>query len=332
MKLSRFAIIVVIMLQHGCKKIENEVIVRKEVLRHDFNLILVPDLSNRIDANIYPKPVHDTLILKSVFAGISDIFLHLESRTMNQKDRYKVDFLNPDYLNNPDFDANDFMIDFSVFETDQLARIDYIKDSLPKDIKEVNKNVCLLYEKASKKTSGAEIYNYLNALVNESLDEHEPRRNDLVGSNETIITTPKNVVVLFTDGYIENTYDKKGYSLGNEEIVAIRKAYEANGASDIEQFITDHPEFQLTPLNNPKLSQVNLLVMEMYDRSLVKGVPTQRPTDIEIIKAVWKNWLGKSNLGDFDFVRTQNTPERAVDELRKFMERKARKNINPTHA
>lgn len=83
---------------------------------YDFNILLVPDLSNRIDPEIHPKPIHDTVLLNTVIDSIGNL-LTVNNRRMNQLDVYQFDFINRGILNQSQVaDARNLQISFRAFE------------------------------------------------------------------------------------------------------------------------------------------------------------------------------------------------------------------------
>src|SRR5690606_30800647 len=124
----RILFITLPLLLMNCGKEEKEL--KEEVYVNNFNIIIAPDLSNRINPAIHPKPVHDTIIINRIYEAIEQNFLKIGGRQTNQQDKYTLDFINRGALNSSKFKQEDFTIDFNRFGTNQLDRSNYIRNVL----------------------------------------------------------------------------------------------------------------------------------------------------------------------------------------------------------
>lgn len=294
------------------KKINDEI-----VQVSNFNIIIAPDLSNRINPKIHPKPIHDTIIINNIFKHIPDI-LKIGGRSAHQKDIFTFDFINAGILNSSNFEANNFQIDFSQFQNNQLERSDYIRNNLKKDILSVKQNIKAVYEKSVNDPHGSDIYNYLNSTVNNILVSEEPTIINLDNLNVEVST--KNIIILFTDGYIENATEGSGYQFTETTVNKIREQFIIQQAKDLNSFIADNPQFQINQLTNKSLKDCRIIVVEMVDRSLdTNGVARKLPTDFDITRAVWEHWFKQSNITEYEIVKSQNTYNQVISQITKFI-------------
>src|SRR5690606_24252425 len=98
------------------------------------------------------------------------------------------------------------------------------------------------------------------------------------------------------------------------------REFNNSGEKSLKVFINNNKKFHVTALNNEKLNNVHLIVVEMVDRSLDKnGVAISHPTDFEIMKEVWDLWLNQSKLKSVDFVQAQNNPKQVISRIERFM-------------
>ena len=133
-----------------------------------------------------------------------------------------------------------------------------------------------------------------------------PNGEPTIYNNKKYHNIYRNILILITDGYIEaGLYDCPINScryLSQKRIDQFRSAFINSGQTDVKSFIKRN-DFGITPSNNPHLENLELLVLELYDRSLTKGGnATVHPTDSEIIKTFWSDWLEKSKVKRFELV------------------------------
>lgn len=302
---------------------ENAHTKRDTVHINDYNVLFVPDLSNRINPNIHNKPVNDTLILNEFLKNIVEL-IDLKNRRTNQHDIYKFDFINKKILNNAELcNPNELEINLGKFKGDLQGSSKYLRDEIHNDVLLFSSNIKRIYDYALLHTAGADLWNYFNETISNSIKETKSEnitskngnRHDLV-----LLKQFKNVVVLFTDGYIENANKTKGYVLDKHLVDKIRKDFNDNGNGDLEAFILSKPEYLLNKTNND-LTGINVLVLEMIDRSLDKnGVAIHQPTDFQIMKIIWKNWLMKSGADKVEVHQAVSKREEGYQYLKSFME------------
>lgn len=290
---------------------------KKEVMIKDYNIIIAPDLSNRINMMKYPKPLHDTLLIREVIDHADDL-LKLNDRSSGQSDIYKIDFINRGILNSSTFDPKKMTIDFSQFGSKQLDRSNYIREKLNSDKQEFIYEVNRVYDYSLQNQTGADVWNYFNETIKTSLVDVSPQflnetTNAIVNKKNT------NVVLLLTDGYIESANQGKGYKLGPEMIEKIRKAFNASGQSELQEFIAQDSSYAINKTNF-NLKDANIFIAEMVDRSLDRyGVSKVQPTDFQIIKVIWEKWLKDSGASNVKVIQAVNTKQQFYKEFEQFL-------------
>lgn len=283
----------------------------------DYNIIIAPDLSNRINMALYPKPIHDTVLLRDLIAHSSDL-LALNTRRSGQADIYKIDFINRGILNGSSFDPKKMTIDFNRFDKNQIDRVKYIRQGLKSDEQLFSNEIKRVYDYSLKNQTGADVWNYFNETVKASLVDATPKRIE----NESNILVDKknnNVVLLLTDGYLESANRGKGYRLDPALIAKIRKEFKTSGKSDLAAFIKANSAYAINKTDF-NLKDVNIFIGELVDRSLDKyGVAKEQPTDFQIVKVVWEKWLKDSGCPNVKIIQAVNTKQQFYLEFEQFL-------------
>lgn len=321
----RFVPIILISFFIGCgeKESKNQDIEIQEqpvIEVNDYNVLIVPDLSNRINPSIHPKPIHDTVLIHSIFNHVND-YLKIKNRSTNQMDRYAVDFINRGILTRGVVGTEELVIDMSQFKGKLRNASEYRRHQLATDIQKMNQQVSTLYEYAVKHSSGSDIWNYFNESVHTSLVSTVGELMDVsADGKDKILKSTKNVVVLFTDGYIENANRQPGYQLDPKTIEELRKGFLASGENDLKTYIHQQTAFHLKKTDR-SLKDLNVLVMEMKDRSLDRnGVARVQPTDYQIMKILWEKWLTDSGASSVEIYQTLTREEEMHNILKKFLQ------------
>lgn len=300
------------------------------VTKH-FNMLIVPDLSNRIDITKHSKAVSDLDIINSILDNIAPVYLKSDNRRMNQKDHFQIILTNQQLINKHHVATVNFLIDFSRFDK-QRDRIDYIMNrsegsTLEKDVASMKSEVKALYAEAVKDCAGADIW---SALKNLNTSQVIPK-----GSLKTLKTDDgnifkneyRNVMILMTDGYIEADMYSENYNtqkvhqcLSKKRIDAFKSAYKRNGKGrTLKQFFTEEG-YGITPIINPLLEELEILVMEIDDRSLnTMGNATEEISDRDVIDLFWTDWLKKSGVKHFDFKSKASSIYEAESHILKFL-------------
>ena len=93
------------------------------------------------------------------------------------------------------------------------------------------------------------------------------------------------------------------FKIDQERINSFRKDFEKNSNErTLKQFFIDQ-DYGIPAVDNSLLSQTEILVLELDDRSVNEnGNATQDITDIDIIELFWSDWLTKSNVKKFELL------------------------------
>jgi len=287
-----------------------------------FNVVYAPDLSNRTNLLLYPRPLSDVDILKVLMKNIPTKILHYH-RSENQKDRFSVDFINKRLINDYNINTDKLSIDFSQFknQSDRMAYImgrNGIKKDLSFDINELIKEYSRINNIASKQNFGADVWTYLNEGIDDKfvLGPEKP----IMDEGISYCNTYRNILIMTTDGYIEAGIYGKGIDLSKNTIDQFRKAFLKSGESDIKTFFNKNKKFRIKPVNNPYLNNLEILVLELYDRSkTIGGAATVQPTDMEIIKLFWSDWLKNSKVKKFELHPIANSKEEVEKSIISFL-------------
>ncbi|NME68089.1 hypothetical protein [Flammeovirga aprica] len=286
-------------------------------IEENYNILIVPDLSNRIDPSIHKKPYTDTEIVSVIL----DIFAYTDqnglpkglyksgNRNKNQKDRISVKAINNTSLFT---DLNNSMIiDLGEFDKSQAQRIEFLNGNATYTINDAKKNFLNAYQKmndiALKNQAGADMWQFLQNGV----DKHDFKLTNPMKS-KFIEDQSKNIFIIFTDGYIETGYcDTKKKSapyLTNKMVNNFRNAFlnRTDKSLSMKEFFKKNG-YGIEPVKNPVLADCKVIVAEMYDRSInANGIATKNPTDMEILKLFWSDFLEKSGCKDYHLVPIQN--------------------------
>lgn len=283
----------------------------------DFNVLFVPDLSNRINADLYPKPVHDTILLNHALGQIRH-FCSLNNRKTGQQDIYKLDFINKGVLSRQAVRPSEMEINLRKFGNDMIKRANYFRHSLRPDTEKFKANVESLYDYAAVHPSGADVWNYFNETIRGSLLD-VPEAVVLQTKNNIVVKANKNVAVLLTDGYIESANKGQGYLVNGETIDKIRKDYNSSGSHDLKQFVYANKDYAINKTTQ-SLSGLNVLVCEVVDRSLDKnGAARVQPTDFQIMELLWTKWLTESGCDQVKVQQAVKTSEEFGANLETFL-------------
>lgn len=294
---------------------------KKFVITH-YNLTFAADLSNRVNSSLYQRPLNDVDLLKILTADLYPSILRCH-RSENQKDKLRIDFINKGLINEYHINTGKLSIDFGHFPN-QNARIDYIKarngarQTLTNDISGMVTEFNRINMVATRQNFGADIWTYLNeGLDNATVLQNEKTTTD---DNNTYVNAYRNVLILITDGYIEAGIYGQGFDLSKKTIDRFREAYLASGEKDMTTFFRKNKQFRIKPIQNEKLRNLEILVLELYDRSKSKvGAATVHPTDMEIIKLYWSDWLKESKVGRFELRPFANSKDEAEKIILDFL-------------
>ena len=243
----------------------------KKIIRHN-NIVIVPDLSNRIDDSLYPRQLKDSDIINVTVSLFPDLIKSYNRLSM-QKDKISLKLLNP--LDVPNFNELEpnVTIDLGAFGTKQFERIDFINNkkdiSLKKSIDSFLKTSKTIYDTAKTKGYTADLWGFFN----QTLDEYYFTLTNPINSPKAKDTS-RNILILLTDGYIEiNTQskqscpEKKCRLLNYYQIEKFRdELNKDNNQSNAKAFFSKSG-YGIVPVQNENLKDVEVLMLEVYDRS-----------------------------------------------------------------
>lgn len=292
-----------------------------------FNIIIAPDLSNRVDFRVRPKPLKDLQIANVVLNNLYPKILNSNNRSENQKDKVRLDFINKGLINEYKIKTSNLYLNFEDFPN-QGKRMDYIKGRSERKLDlEVNsflEEYSKIHRTAENKNFGADIWSYLkgldNTVINTSISVIPFKSSEYHHSF-------KNVIVLLTDGYIEaGLYGQQGckqgnqcYYLSSDRIKEFRYEFKKSGEKDFRIFYEKY-KYGIVPVDNPILENVEILALEFNDRTLDKaGNASIFPTDYDILELFWTDWMKKSGVKKFKMKRTLNSEKDAEKEIFDFM-------------
>jgi hypothetical protein len=299
------------------------------VTKTHYNILLASDLSNRINNELYPRAINDQTIINSFVDLINPTILRNKRKTQ-QKDKYRVIFTNQKVVQQHGSSLGNLQIDFEQFGNKQAERIQYINgkadQSFNQDKKAFIETFGKIYQEATINPKGADIWSFFQSGIS---DIHvEKQLPDSKISDGTICKNIyKNVLILMTDGYLEagiygSDFCKDGRHcpfLNYARIQEFRAAFKQSGQADMKAFIKAS-DFGITPVNNPNLKELEVIVMEMYDRSLDKaGNATVHPSDYEILQIFWEDWLEESGVKNYSFRPCLSTREEVDRVLKDFI-------------
>lgn len=285
-------------------------IAQKEISH--YNIVMVPDLSNRIDKNVYPRQLDDSSVYNVVLRLIPTL-LSDHGRLAMQKDKFSMRLLNPlDVLNFNKLQPN-LTIDLGKFRTDQIGRVDYINNkgnvTLNGDIAKFKAATNIIYEEAVKKGYTADLWGFFNQSLNSNYFKLTNPNNH---PNAKTKDVSKNILIIITDGYIDIKNQEKNACkekvckwLNAEQVDKFRNYYKQQDKGKDLKEVFINSGYGLTPVSNNYLSDVEVLLVEVYDRSKnSSGRITKEPSDYEILKLFWTDFFEKSGAKKFRIVET----------------------------
>jgi len=285
----------------------------------DYNIVFAPDLSNRLNPKLYPKAVNDVDIVQGALKKIWPDILRLK-RTDGQFDHYSVDFINKGLIGLYKINTNLLTIDLQQFDK-QVDRINYILgrnkvvSCLPKDIINFISEYKKFNDKAAISKNGADIWTYFQSGIDDRIILPDLPLGKITHKF-------RNIMVLMTDGYIEAGIYDKGYDLSAKKVADFRNAFLKSKGSDMAVFLSKNTKFKINPAKNPFLKSLEVIVIEMYDRSLSKtGAATQHPTDMEIMRLIWTDWMKSSGVKRFELKPAASNQAEAVKYILDFIKK-----------
>lgn len=298
---------IVFLVLSGCKRQSQHLSNVQAVTTIHYNMVIVPDLSNRLKRS---ANLPDADIIRSL---ASDIYPKIVNhhRVMNQHDRFRVVLTSRQLgtLHQVDFSKLDIRLD--QFKN-QHDRIDYLKSrctgrTLGSDTAFFTAEFRKIETEARKKTDGADIWSFLNTGLCGNLTA-VAGKPQLYG-RQYLQDKYRNILVLLTDGYIEagisgpkGCEGRQCHYLSGELIRKFREAYQkrADKRESLSGFYQRNG-YGIVAVTNPYLKEFEVLVLGVDDRTLTAtGNATIVPSDDQIIRLFWEDWMRRSGVQHFE--------------------------------
>jgi hypothetical protein len=272
----------------------------KRITKENLNIIITPDLSNRVQRE---KPVSDIVLIDTLIGSYYPNIYEYNNRISGQKDLLNLVFTNTKIITNYKYNGI-FSIDINKKEEEHplyLKTFDGTQTQFNKDKVNFVDGIKKVYEKAVIKPAGADIFSFFKDKLKNIVKKDV--LNDTV-QNYIIDTKFRNILVLFTDGYIEAGIYGKKFCKSNiclfldvPQIKKFRNDYNNNNTNGLsmKEFF-DLKKYGVTLVGNERLKDLEIFVCELDDRSVnsVSGSQREVPNDLDIIKLFWTDWLTKS--------------------------------------
>lgn len=289
-----------------------------ERLISHYNITIASDLSNRVNNRINPRPLTDTAIVDLIIDDINPRILR-HKRDINQQDVFRFDFINKKQISVYDVNSDNLLIDFSAFKNQQ-QRIEFIRKDFNLKKEAFKKEFANCYVKAQQSHYGSDIWTYFQTGIDENVIKKLDSTKDVTSIGDTKFkNTFKNVLILLTDGYIEAGIYGKNYDLSANTIKKFREAFLKSGGNSLKAFYDQHPEFHIKAVDNPALKDLDILVLEINDRTLTAQGATIHPTDYEIMKLFWIDWLKRSGTEKIELYQKFANKAEANKAILKFL-------------
>jgi hypothetical protein len=257
--------------------------------RQNLNLIIVPDLSNRImdDINNPAQITNDTIILRYIWQAFEKA---TEAKT-DSRDRLVVDVTDEGQAKGLFRTlANDLVFDLSE-HSGKINRL-YFKNSAVRD--RYTNSIRKLYNLAKDAPLGADYWSYFRRNLSRHIQ------------TPTIHDDYRNILILITDGYLEAQDKLHTGSLSARIPIAsrIKNGYSVEDALGDLRIEDIHLRF-------PTLE---VLILEVQER---KRYSPQEPNDkgtsedYDILQALWRDWFNRLEIknanDDFFIFRSDRT-------------------------
>ncbi|OJX49650.1 MAG: hypothetical protein BGO88_15575 [Flavobacterium sp. 38-13] len=253
------------------------------------NIIVVPDLSNRID--LIPGQIDSD---KKTMEAIWNAFESTCKLKKDSHDRLIVDVTDKHQAGG-EFEKIANNLRFNLSDHKGKTNRLYFTQELSNQYRNA---VNTMYVSAKGKELGADYYRYFRQYLESNLKK------------PNFFTKYKNKVIILTDGYIE-PQDEKAYTklYGYEKIL-----YPVAKKGDLKDMINkiNKHDFNI-PSANIDLSNTEILVCEVTERKSGEG------RDSIILEAYWKDWLYRMAAKDVVFYERQKASAATIETIKKFI-------------
>lgn len=250
------------------------------------NIIVVPDLSNRID-KIPGQIGSDKKVLETIWNSF-ELQCKLKK---NSHDRLMLDVTDKHQAGG-EFEeiANNLRFDLSGHKG-KTNRLYFTNDVATQYISSIN----AMYASAAGRSLGADYHRYFRQYLESNL-----KKSDL-------FNIYKNKIILLTDGYLEPQADHAYTKLyGYENIL-----YPAVKNGNLESTIKNNN--LSIPSANIDLSKAEVLICEVTERNNGEG------KDFMILKAYWTDWLKRMGVKEPLFIEHKKASSVTSEAIKKFI-------------
>lgn len=269
------------------------------------NLIVVPDLSNRIiDTINNPDQVkNDTILLNAIWKNfVSQVRLKMDS-----KDRLVLDVTDEDQAGGSFRTiANQLIFDLSEHQNkSNRVYFDNVGDRF-------SQNVARLYSLASKKPLGADYHYYF-----------EQRLPKLI-KKSTLKDNYRNILLIITDGYLESE-DKKRTGIWAYTGTFKQRTNVSNQLKNGKSYTEALSLIKPIPDCPTHFSDLEVLVIEVNPRtkrSVHERHDNGTVHDFTIMKSLWSNWfrmIGIKNTESEFFIRRNDATDITIKQIEEFL-------------
>lgn len=292
------------------------------VTNYGHNIVVAIDLSNRV---LNKRTYEDPTVVQLITDNLPTVFR--QSAQININDKFSLVTINESDFLNDEYPDSVFKIDLTRFNTSAVDRSDYLFHndekpgslSLKRDVEELNSTFSALYQKKKTGTQlPADMWYFLKDKISFPVIDTSSQQFKL--EERDVVTTYQNYLIIITDGYIEagRYADAENMRINNktrycsERLIAdFRNAFNKSKISNIDSFYRQNG-YGIIPVENPMLKKCKVLLLELYDRSIINGVSTKTPTDAEVLKLFWKNWLIDSGIQP-ESIQVESTFQSSLD-------------------
>ncbi|TRO66946.1 hypothetical protein [Christiangramia sabulilitoris] len=302
---------------------------KKPNLITHYNIKIVSDLSNRLDDELYPRQLEDREIISEILHIFPDVFRNY-NRLAFQKDKLSYGLLNPLEFRDYNSYKDDLSLDLGAFGQDQFKRVDYVRNrsenAINTDIAKFNSAVHEIYQHALERGSfyTADTWGFFKQVVDENYFNLTNPINTVMAKDIS-----RNIIVLLTDGFIEvanrnsinSCIDRSCELLNSHQIEKFRKYYNNLETKMSLKEAFKASGYKIKPVNNPNLKGVEVLMLELNGRSKTKsGRITKTPTDFEILKLYWKDFLTREGVKKIEIKNVQPSTDNINQIVKAFLE------------
>ena len=292
------------------------------------NIVIAPDLSNRVDQELYPRNITD----EAVIGIILDMFPAMTKyyhRRRSQRDKISLIPINQNDV--PDFNSltDALTIDVGLFKS-QNERGNYVfgrsEVSLASDIERFKQAVPAFY-RGTENGYASDLYGFFrNRLKNQPLFQlTDPRKN------EDVVDEQRKILIVLTDGYMDlysdgpqSCPDKQCRRLTQYVVKNFRRDCNCSDDPDSAAAYFATSGYGIPPVDPANLDGVEVLMLEVYDRSkTASGRKTVYPTDFDVLELFWTDFFQKSGAKRFRMVETAVSEAAIKTEIEGFLAEEA---------